>query len=87
MTVILGRQVRAARSLLEITRDTLSKRCGLPPVTIQTVENERGDPRASTLDKITTALLRSGVEFLDADGGKGPGVRLARPVRPKKRRS
>lgn len=86
MTVVLGRQVRAARSLLKMTRAALSRKCGLPEVTIQSVENERSDdPRASTLDKITTALCKSGIEFIDAGDSLGPGVRLLRPVKPKRR--
>jgi hypothetical protein len=35
-----------------------------------------------TLWKIQTALETAGIEFISAEGGKGPGVRLKEPARP-----
>jgi len=35
-----------------------------------------------TLWKIQTALETAGIEFISAEGGKGPGVRFKEPARP-----
>ena len=83
--IIVGRQIRAARSLLRITRATLSRKSGVPEVTIKAVELESGDPRSSTLDALARALHQSGVEFIDPSDGKGPGIRLQKPLKPKRR--
>lgn len=79
--ILVGRQIRAARSLLGITRAALAKRSGVPMTTVKAVESEEGDPRSSTLDKLARALHRAGVEFIDDGDGKGPGLRLRRPLK------
>lgn len=79
--IVIGRQIRAARSLLGITRATLSKRSGVPQTTVKAVESEVGDPRSSTMEALARALHRSGIEFIvDGTGGGGPGLRLRRPL-------
>ena len=83
--MIIGRQIRAARSLLRMTRATLAKRSGVPEVTCKAVELETGDPRSSTIDAIAVALHKAGVEFITDADGKGPGVRLRKPL-PRKAR-
>jgi hypothetical protein len=35
-----------------------------------------GDPKLSTLNKWYRALEGAGIEFIDEDGARGPGVRL-----------
>jgi len=81
MVMVIGRQIRAARTLLKITRATLSKKSGVPEITIQAVENEHGDPKASALDALSRALSHAGIKFIDDVDGEGPGVRLKKPLR------
>ena len=54
-------------------------------VSVETVVRfEAGEQlRESTLRKLTSAIERGGVEFIDEDGG-GPGVRLAKPLKRKR---
>jgi hypothetical protein len=40
-----------------------------------------------TLWKIQTALEAAGIEFIPAEGGKGPGVRLKEQARPAQKSS
>jgi len=70
-------QLRAARGLLDWSRADLAKRSGTAPETIQAFEIGASDPKLSTLRKWRLALQRAGVEFIDAEADKGPGVRLA----------
>ena len=83
--IVIGRQIRAARSLLRITRATLSKASGVPEVTLKAVELETGDPKSSTLEAISRALHKAGVTFIDDTDGMGPGVRLQKPLKAKRR--
>ncbi|WP_227323313.1 helix-turn-helix domain-containing protein [Acidisoma silvae] len=68
-------QSRAARGLLDWSRDRLSAECGVAKRTIVRFEAEEGETRASTLAAIRAALETAGVEFIAENGG-GPGVRL-----------
>jgi transcriptional regulator with XRE-family HTH domain len=70
-------QLRAARGLLDWSRAELAKRSGTAPETIQAFEIGASDPKLSTLRKWRLALQWAGVEFIDPEAGKGPGVRLA----------
>jgi transcriptional regulator with XRE-family HTH domain len=81
--MIAGPQIRAARALLGIGQEHLSKLAQVGINTVKRVEQSTemtGSVR--TLWKIQTALEASGIEFIPADGGKGPGVRLKEPARP-----
>ena len=84
--ILIGRQIRAARSLLRMTRGTLSKKSNVPETTVKSVELETADTRGGTLDAIARALHRAGVEFIDDTDGKGPGVRLRRPLKDRRDR-
>jgi transcriptional regulator with XRE-family HTH domain len=69
-------QVRAARGLLNWSRDQLVSASGVPKRTLVRLEDDQGVPRASTLHAIRTALEAAGVEFTNGDA---PGVRLRKP--------
>jgi len=84
--MVIGRQIRAARSLLRMTRASLSKASGVPEVTIKSVELESADPRSSTIDAISRALHQAGIEFIDDTDSRGPGVRLRKPLPKRERR-
>jgi len=75
--MIEGPQIRAARALLGIGQQELSK---LAQVGINTVKRleQSSDMAGSvrTLWKIQTALEEAGIEFILGDESKGPGVRL-----------
>jgi transcriptional regulator with XRE-family HTH domain len=67
-------QCRAARALIEWSRDELA---GASKVALRTiVDFERGarEPRAATLEALRRALETAGVEFTN---GERPGVRMA----------
>jgi transcriptional regulator with XRE-family HTH domain len=42
------------------------------------------DARLSSVDKMRSAMEAAGVEFI-AENGRGPGVRLRKPVSPKRK--
>lgn len=66
-------QVRAARALLNWTRDLLAERSGVPLRTLARLEAEEGSPQRRTLAAIRAALEAAGVEFTN---GEAPGLRL-----------
>ena len=68
-------QARAARGLLDWTRDQLADASGVPKRTLVRFENADGGARASTLIAIRAALEAAGVELIPENGG-GAGVRL-----------
>jgi transcriptional regulator with XRE-family HTH domain len=75
---IMVSQVRAARALLDWSREELGRQAGTTERTIARVELAEGPVRRGTLDAIRAALEAAGVVFL-SDGeiaGGGPGVRL-----------
>ena len=72
---ISASQCRAARGLLNISRDRLAEISGVPSRTIADLELENATPRASTAERLLAALEAAGVEFIPENGG-GPGVRL-----------
>ena len=75
--MIEGPQIRAARALLGIGQQDLSTLAQVGINTVKRVEQSTemtGSVR--TLWKIQTALETAGIEFISAEGGKGPGVRL-----------
>jgi ribosome-binding protein aMBF1 (putative translation factor) len=72
-----------ARAALDWTVRDLADATGLHRNTINNIEVGRyaGDPK--TLELIEKTLKGAGVEFIDENGG-GPGVRLRKPVKPKR---
>jgi transcriptional regulator with XRE-family HTH domain len=87
--MITASQVKAARALLGLSQSELAKMAGLGIATVKRLEvatELRG--AVTTLWKVQTALEEAGVEFLPAEEGGGPGVRLraAARRRPKSKR-
>ena len=70
-------QIRAARALLDWTREDLSAASRITIRTLARIESAQTVPRESTLNALTATLEDAGVEFLAENGG-GPGVRLNR---------
>ena len=74
--MITPAQLRAARALLDWTRDDLAKRSGVAAVTVMASSTAR-PTRSKGRCKSGAARLRSaGVRFIDGDDQDGPGVRL-----------
>jgi transcriptional regulator with XRE-family HTH domain len=76
---ILPQQIRAARALIDWTREDLANASGLTVRTLARIESSQTLPRPATLEAISAALEAAGIEFISQNGG-GPGVRLARPL-------
>ena len=78
--MLTGSQMRAARSLLRWTAQTLADRSGVSYAVIQRAESQDGLPgmRTHNLAAIKDALEAGGVEFIAGSysGDGGPGVRL-----------
>lgn len=70
--MIEGKQIRAARALLDWSRDDLIAKSGVSPSALLRLENGLADSRGSTLNRIVKALTNEGIEFISqADGGVG----------------
>jgi predicted transcriptional regulator len=86
--MILPRQIKAARALLGLGQSELSDLAGVGIATLKRIEAHleiRG--AAATVWKIQSALEAAGIEFIPAEGGKGPGVRLKEQARPAQKSS
>jgi len=73
---MISGQLRAARALLDWSQTTLAEKAGLSVETIKRLERTKGTLEAtkvSTLEAITGAIEKAGVEFTNGDA---PGVRL-----------
>lgn len=73
ISAIYPEQVRAARGLLDWSRDQLSDAAGVPVRTLDRYEKGEGVPRSGTVAAIRAALEAAGVTF--TNGGE-PGVKL-----------
>jgi transcriptional regulator with XRE-family HTH domain len=78
-------QLRAARALLGWSQTELARQAKLSLPTVKRVETEKG-PKVSNdaRSALQHALALGGIEFIEENGG-GPGVRLSKRHRPKKR--
>ncbi|MBI0434011.1 transcriptional regulator [Roseomonas sp. KE0001] len=76
---ITPEQSRAARGLLDWSRDQLALAAGVPKRTIMRFEGREVQPRVTTITAIRAALEAAGVEFIAENGG-GAGVRLRNPA-------
>jgi transcriptional regulator with XRE-family HTH domain len=72
-------QLRAARALLKWSRQDLADRSGTGRETVQDFESRGSNPKRGTMLAWERALKKAGVEFIDGDEAKGPGVRLREP--------
>jgi DNA-binding transcriptional regulator YiaG len=72
-------QIRAARALLGISSEELSRASGVGWATVRRFEEAEGIPasRKGTLRRLKSALQAAGIEFI-GDPIESPGVRLRR---------
>lgn len=70
-------QCRAARALLDWSREELAASSKVSLRTIVDFERGAREPRELTLDAIERALSEAGVHFIPENGG-GAGVRMAK---------
>ena len=76
-------QIRAARVLLGLSQQELAELSNVGLATIKRVEAAGSEltGTAQTMGRIQRALESQGIEFIDQDEKKGPGVRLRKPLR------
>lgn len=70
-------QLRAARALLEWTRDDLAKAAGISAETIKRLEKGKQGALSANMNTVRAlreALEAAGIQFIPENGGK-PGVR------------
>lgn len=75
-TTLTPAQCRAARALLNLSRDALADMAEVGVATISDFERGQRQPYDRTLRDIQTALEEAGVLFIPADTDAGAGVRL-----------
>jgi ribosome-binding protein aMBF1 (putative translation factor) len=68
-------QCRAARGLLDWSREALAKAAQIDKEIIDRFESKFSTPQTATLSAMKRALEKEGVIFVD-DNGQEPGVRL-----------
>ena len=73
--MITGAQCRAARALVEWTRDKLSRNSGVDALVIEEFERRISLPDQDVCDALEAALENAGAVFIEENGG-GIGVRL-----------
>jgi predicted transcriptional regulator len=76
--MITPRQIRAARALLGWSQQQLADKAIVSLNAVVRLESGVVDSRISTMQAVQKALVKAGIEFLDADQ-KGEGVRLKSP--------
>ncbi len=77
---MIGQQIKAARGLLSISQADLCEYAGVPLITLRRVEGKAdhaGKVSDEAVERIKSALVAAGVEFIPENGG-GAGVRLAK---------
>jgi transcriptional regulator with XRE-family HTH domain len=78
-TTITPAQCKAARALLDLSRDDLADLADVGVATISDFERGRRQPYDRTLRDIQAALEQAGVVFLASEEDIGPGLRLRMP--------
>ncbi|MEQ1952475.1 helix-turn-helix transcriptional regulator [Mesorhizobium sp. CN2-181] len=73
--MLTSAQCRAARALLEWSREELAAASKVAVRTVVDFERNAREPREVTKDALQRALEAAGVIFV-AENGEGPGVRL-----------
>lgn len=73
--IITAAQIRAARALLDWSRNMLAVESGISLRTLVMIETDEGNPRSDTLQRIHDTLVTAGIRFIKENGG-GPGVRF-----------
>jgi hypothetical protein len=70
--MITGRQVRAARALLNWKQDMLAEKALVALTALKRLESEHGLPvHDATRDQVRRALEAAGIMFVESDRGKG----------------
>jgi ribosome-binding protein aMBF1 (putative translation factor) len=70
--MITGRQVRAARALLNWKQEMLAEKALIALTALKRLESERGLPtHESTRDQVRRALETAGILFIESDRGRG----------------
>ncbi|WP_339831358.1 helix-turn-helix transcriptional regulator [uncultured Parvibaculum sp.] len=81
--MLFSSQIRAARGLIEWSREDLARKAGLGLSTVQRMEKGAGLAQGTVANiwRLQQTLEAAGVVFVVADEAGGPGVRLkATPV-------
>lgn len=80
--MIFSAEIRAGRALLGWSQTNLADAATVGVATVRRLESVRGEIRGSaeTVWKVQKALEAAGVEFIPAEGERGPGVRLRRNI-------
>jgi XRE family transcriptional regulator, fatty acid utilization regulator len=60
----LGRNLRAARERLGLTQEQVSDRSGVQAGEVSRIENDKRDPKVSTLEKLAAAVEVEPAELL-----------------------
>jgi DNA-binding XRE family transcriptional regulator len=68
--LITGRQIRAARALLDISQDDLANAAGLTKQGISKIEDGSVQPREGTISDIMRVFRDKGIEFIPDEGVK-----------------
>ena len=75
---LTGPLSRAARALVELTREQLATQCGLDAEAIRMFERGLADLDRNAREKLKASLEAAGAVFIPENGG-GAGVRLTKP--------
>ncbi|MEJ5019864.1 helix-turn-helix transcriptional regulator [Ochrobactrum vermis] len=73
--MITGPQCRAARALVEFSRERLAQLSGIDAQIIERFERKLGQPTDEQISGLADALEKAGAQFIPENGG-GAGVRL-----------
>ena len=73
--MLTGPLSRAARALVQLTREQLADQCGLDAAAIERFERSLGDPGEESRARLQASLEKASVVFIPENGG-GAGVRL-----------
>lgn len=73
--VLSSAQCRAARAMLEWTREDLAAKCGVSRPTLADFETDKRKPYDRTLADIRRTFEDAGLEFIPENGG-GAGIRF-----------
>jgi len=86
--MITGRQVRAARALLNWTQEMLAEKALVALTALKRLGSERGlQVHEGTRDQVRRALETAGMLFIDSDRGRGVMLLNEIPAQPARRGS
>ena len=81
---LTGEQLRAARASLRWEQKDVASASKVSEPTVKRLESMNGYVRANalTIEALVRAFDAAGIEFVGADGGKGPGMRFKADLMP-----